>query len=205
MARKDVNLLVSAAGWIGGFIDKLVRALRERGITDEQIHSLVTDAGDALVGKIADAVAEMLGAGENLFKVVVDYTQSLADMISAGKYDWVNGDIIAENFPISGSGQAELNAELVHFNRIMESGDVLKELDKLGLRPANIAELLAFGAKYPDKQREFPIIALGSVWQNRYGYRYVPELWSGSVRRKLNLHWLGDRWDEDDRFLAFRK
>lgn len=204
MARKDVVAIVSGAGWIAGFADKLIRELRQRNVTDEQIHSLVTDDGEIPMDKIADAFAEVL-CSRNIFRVTVDYTQSLAEMIAAGKYDWINPDITADNFPISGNDQVEVNLELIHFNRTMESDDVLKELDKAGLRPATIAELLAFGIKYPEKQREFPVVALGSIWQGRGGDRDVPGLWSLSDVRSLSLSWFESRWDEDCRFAAARK
>lgn len=65
MASKDIPVLVSAAGRIGGFVDKLARALRKRGISDEQIRSLFTEDGDVAVGKTADALAEMLSVCAN--------------------------------------------------------------------------------------------------------------------------------------------
>lgn len=139
------------------------------------------------------------------FPVTVNYDLSLTEMIAAGKYNWTNDDITAEHFPVSGSGQVEVNVELVHFNRVIESENALKELDKAGFRPATLAELLTFGAKYPDKQREFPIIALGSVWRSRLGRRDVPVLWSRSYERDLHLAWFGHEWDEDCRFAAVRK
>lgn len=62
------------------------------------------------------------------------------------------------------------------------------ELDRRGLRPATIEELLAFGAAYPDKQREFSIIALGSVCIGQPIRRnYVPCLWLESAGRCLGL------------------
>ncbi|MEK7078409.1 MAG: hypothetical protein AAB911_02465 [Patescibacteria group bacterium] len=142
---------------------------------------------------------------KNVFPVTVDYTRTLSDMISAGHYDSVNDDITADHFPVSGEGVVEVKLELVHFDRVMESDDVLKELDKDGLRPATLAELLAFGAKYPDIQRQFPIIALGAVWQNRRGYRSVPALWGSSIGRFLDLHYFDDGWDGYYRFLAVLK
>ncbi len=142
---------------------------------------------------------------EDVFPVTINYDFSLAEMVAAGKYDWANDDITAENFPVSGNGRHGMNLELVHFNRVMEFDDTLKELDKDRLRPAMLAGLLAFGAKYPDKQRGFPVVALGSVWQNCDGDCGVPVLWGDSGRRYLLLFWLEDEWDEDYRFLACRK
>jgi len=141
-----------------------------------------------------------------VFKVVVNYAQSLTEMISAGKYDWVSSNITADHFPMSGSGEVELNLELVHFGCLMESDKVLAELDSLGLRPAILPELLAFGAKRPDKQREFPpIIALGSVWRRLGVIRNLPWLWGSALGCSPDHSWFGRRWNSDCRFAAVRK
>jgi hypothetical protein len=105
------------------------------------------------------------------FPVVVNYNRTIEQLVKAGKYDWSNPDITSKNFPSNKKGNAQVSIQLVHFDRTMTSDEVLKELDKQGLRPATLPELLAFGAKYPDKQREFPIVALGSVWRSRGGDR----------------------------------
>lgn len=124
--------------------------------------------------------------------------------IKAGKYDWANDSINAKNFPTAKTGVAQLEAVLVHFDRYMESNQVIEELDKLGLRAGDLDELLAFGITYPNKQREFPIVALGSVVQLD-GSRCVPYLvyWHG--KRRLDLAYWGGRWRGNYRFLAVRK
>lgn len=140
------------------------------------------------------------------YPVVVDYAMSLADMIAAGRYDWTNSDITAGHFPFTGEGKAEVAIELVHFGRVIKDGDEgLRELDKMGLRAATLPELLAFGEKYPDMQRQFPVIAFGSVWQDRGGFRDVPGLWKGDRKRSLDLRWFGGGWLKNGRFAAVRK
>ena len=94
------------------------------------------------------------------YHLVVDYAQSIQQMIASGRYDWVNSDI-EKNFSVKGNGRIELDTELIHFNRFIGSDEVLKELDRLGYRAATAEELLAFGAAYSEKQYEFPIVALG--------------------------------------------
>ena len=153
-----------------------------------------------------------------IFPVTVDYTHSLAQMIAAGKYDWVNSDITDQHFPppsiptglppSTGSGQAtkaELKLELVHFNRTISSNDAIAELKQKGLRPATLPEFLAFGAIYPEEQRKYPIVALGSVWQYWDGDRDVPFLYCGDSRRGLSLGWFEFGWYDDFRFAVVRK
>lgn len=138
-------------------------------------------------------------------KLTVNYDQSLAEMIAAGKYDWVNGDITQKNFPVKGKGQVELPLELVHFGRLVGSDEVLAECERRGLRAATLPELLALGAAYPDPQRQFPIVALGSSWRDRVGDRFVPLLAVDGRGRGLRLRWFEGEWRDYDRFLAVRK
>ena len=155
---------------------------------------------------------------KGIFPVTVDYTQTLAQMIAAGKYDSINLDITDQHFPSpsiptglppsTGSGQAtkaELKLELVHFNRTISSNDAIAELKQKGLRPATLPEFLAFGAIYPEEQRKYPIVALGSVWQYWYDNRYVPYLCSNDSRRSMDLHWFGYGWNDNYRFAVVRK
>lgn len=145
-------------------------------------------------------------ARTNPYPIVVDYATSLADMIVAGRYDWTNPDITVEHFPIVGEGKVDVEIELVHFGRVIEDGDeALRELDKMGLRAATLPELLGFGAKYPDMQRQFPIMALGSVWEDRGGGRDVPVLWAYDRGRPLDLRWFRGRWRKRCRFAAVRR
>lgn len=137
--------------------------------------------------------------------MTVDYDRTVEEGVRAGKYDYANSDITSEHFPTKRQGEAQLEPILVHFNRYIGSDEVITELDKLGLRAGETRELLAFGAKHPDKQREFPIVALDGPWQETDDHRDVSCLnyWLG--KRGLRLPWFGVVWHRDYRFLAFRK
>jgi hypothetical protein len=139
----------------------------------------------------------------NQFTLTVNYSLTLMQMIAAGHYDWVNSDITPKRFPAHGHGKLELIAELVHFDRNISSDDAVAELERRGLRPATITELLAFGAAQPKKQRKFPIVALGSVAELG-GERDVPYLYGGAASRRLGLHWRSVDWRGDSCFLAVR-
>ncbi|MBW2579011.1 MAG: hypothetical protein JRE38_13255 [Deltaproteobacteria bacterium] len=141
----------------------------------------------------------------NHHPVIVDYGQTLEQMVGAGKYDWANSDITQEHFSVSGNGKAERPLELVHFNREMTTDQALEELDKQDFRPATIEELLAFGATYLEIQREFPIVELGSVWRDQRGMRRAAYLHREGPRRSLHLYWIESNWYGSYRFLAVRK
>ena len=147
---------------------------------------------------------KVLGLGPLELRISVNYGRSLDEMKKAGNYDWMNDDITAERFPIKGEGIKELVPELIHFNRSISSDNALADLDKMGLRPATIEELLALGETFPEMQRKFPIIALGSVGEVS-GRRSVPCLDEGGSERGLYLRWFGYDWYAGCRFLAVRK
>ena len=144
-------------------------------------------------------------ATQTLFTVTVDYSKTIEDMVKSGRYDWFNDNITSKNFPTKRAGKTEIIVELVHFNRNIGTDEALKKLDRMGYRPVELHELLAFGEKYPEIQREFPIVALGSVWRDSCGYRALPWLGGRGSRRHLDLSWRAHDWSELCRFAAVRK
>jgi len=146
----------------------------------------------------------MTQAGDT-YLLSVDYRRSVEDGVKAGRYNWVSSDITSRNFPTKRKGTAEVAVELIHFNRYVSTNEALRELDGMGYRPAELHELLAFGEKYPEVQRQFPVIALGSVWQGRGGDRLVPCLIGHGSGRFLGLDWLEGGWSEVYRFAVVKK
>ncbi len=191
---------------------KVHDTLEEKGLDGELLQSdllgkgILADIAEAVVRGTVPAREELrkfLGLLGVFFQLIVDYTMSLSDMVSAGQYDWVNPEITEANFPKTRTGSISLNAELLHFNRTISSENALKEMEKLGFRPATIEELLAFGAKYPELQRQFPIVALGSSCVLG-GDRRVPCLDEVGSGRDLDLYWFEDVWYGRYRFLVVR-
>ena len=142
----------------------------------------------------------------NIFTATIDHSKSLNEMIVVGKYDWVNNrDITAEHFLVSGKRKYKIVFELLHFNKSVSSDEVIAEAKQRGLRLAKIEELLAFGEKYPEEQRKFPIVALGSVWKGWDVVLCVPFLWIAGDERILNLDSFGYHWPKYYHFLAVRR
>jgi hypothetical protein len=152
-------------------------------------------------------MAKPRAESEDIFKVTVDYTKSLADMILSGKYDYVNGDITSEHFPFGAVSPEQVEIRLVHLGREATTDEVLAELDKMNLRPATLAELLALGAAHPDLQRKFWMVALGSRWSDPDGRVGVPLLDRVVFGRGLDLRWYVpvSWWVSVDRFVAVCK
>lgn len=208
MATKDKSVIISGMGVGMSIVQALVGKAQRRGVPDEVIHSLATPEGEAMLDQFVEimAGARHTTNDSNLYLVSVNYALSLEEMVAAGRYNWKNDDITARHFSVKGEGVVDVDIQLAHFDRVMDSsGEVIRELDKVGLRPAKIEELLAFGAKYPDVQRQFPVVALGSVWRRLVGYRVVPFLSRDGGGRYLSLDFFGDWWIECYRFAAVRK
>ncbi len=160
----------------------------------------VENAIRPIIGQKAKSTSE-----RQSFEIEVDGTKTLEQLIADGRYDWKSSDIKKKNFPIKNETKRTATIELFHFGKNISSEDAIKEMEKEGFQPATIEELLALGAKHPDLQREFPIIALGSVWHDCDGDRGVPGLGLGGGGRGLGLYDWGGAWGGRFRFAGVRK
>lgn len=142
---------------------------------------------------------------KKLFPIVVDYSKSLVKMIRAGNYNLVDSNISARHFAVRGQGIFKLNIKFLNYGKVMESDNVVRDMNSRGLRPVTLPELLAFGATYAEKQREFPIVALGAVWRGCGDGRCVPLLVGDNFQRRLRLDFWDDPWYSSCRFAAVQK
>lgn len=143
----------------------------------------------------------MTTANTDTHTVTIDYQRPLAQMIAAGAYDHVNGDISEANFPVKRGDLAARELILVHLGGVASTEGVVHALDDLGVRSGRIEELLAFGAAFPQAQRRFPIVALGAI---ETSYRRRPFLWGSSRVRHLDLRFDEKIWSGNIRFLTVR-
>ena len=96
------------------------------------------------------------------YSMEVDYSRSIEDSLTAGRYDRLFSRITSASFPGSEAGQARLSAVLIPFSPLASLDYILHLPAAAGRRPATFKELLAFGEAYPEVQRKLPIMALGS-------------------------------------------
>lgn len=190
-------------GWFMELVGAVVRQL-PRDINPTTANGWIKNQ-DALKKALREALLPNEKSTRNAYPIVVDYGKSMEEMVESGRYDWSDNNITSEHFPTERIGKMEIAVELVHFNRYIGIDEALQEFDRMGYRPAELYELLAFGEKYPEIQREFPIVALGSVWQASHGNCCAPYLCGHGSERRLHLDWLGDDWDGICRFAAVRK
>lgn len=202
---KKIYGLVSSLGVLTGFFTNFVAAFKKRGGTDEELHQILVGSGsEEFTSQVVNLAVKIAERISDSFHVVVDYSKTLTEMISAGNYDWVNSEINQDRLLVQDSVEA-INIELIHYDKHMKADDIILDLDTRGLRPATLPELLAFGATYMKEQRKFSIVALGSVWLGRHSLRYALYLGSNDFGRKLNLSLWDIGWDSDYLFAAVRK
>jgi hypothetical protein len=150
-------------------------------------------------------VTETISFITHTFTITVDETLSLEELVKEGKYDWSNENIISKNFPLPKNGKkSDKEVFLFHFVKNMSSEAIIALMDKAGYKPATIWDLLSLGASHPDLQREFPVVALGSVAE-LVGFRFVGCLRRCDSERDADLNDFGREWGGGYRFLAVRK
>ncbi|GMU25974.1 hypothetical protein KJZ71_02975 [Patescibacteria group bacterium] len=184
--------------------DELIRRVAE-GTLD---YRNIMDHLQALIEGRVEVREPAQKGSETVYRITIDRSQTLADMIAAGKYGYVNENITETYFPLKKSdGKREVEVVLVHLDERLTTDQVKAELDRRGLKPASIVELLFLGAAHPDLQREFPVVALGSSWRLPNGDLSVPELWYARGKRHLSLSYddPDSMWLEHYRFVALRK
>ena len=170
-------------------------------VTAEQLAQV--ESSRWLQNRVRDLVSTLLAS---IFWIDQDYSRWLPEMIKAGKYDYFPAQINSINFPLQrGVGIVSFQLVLAHFDKEMDSERALRELDKIGLRAATLSELLALGESFPELQRKFEIVTLGSSFVRRDGRRSVTGLdrWLGG--RKLDLLVFQRNWGERVRFAAVPK
>lgn len=189
-------------------LKKFIELLEQKGVTPERFQTVLRS------GILSDVFEEKatldnrydvrlaLGLGpltSEPIVLIIDYSQTFEQMIAAGCYEWKNDNITAERFPIKGKGTVEFEAVLFHFSKGIWSEDAKKQIEQAGYEVGKIEHILSFGAKYPEEQRKFSIVGLGSVGE-------VSQLCMvGGSKRGLGRGWWNGVWGANYRFLGVRK
>lgn len=148
-----------------------------------------------------------LPANIKTFKAKLDYTVPVEKKREG--LSCFNPYITATNFPELGEGEIEEDVVLVKFGEYLESEEALERIKQMQLRPGTPSEQADLHRSNlrsgPEFEACFPIAALGTVWQNPAGLRYVTFLGRDAARRGLRLAWFDGGWLGLWWFLAFRQ
>ncbi|MEK7622088.1 MAG: hypothetical protein AAB415_02820 [Patescibacteria group bacterium] len=208
------------AGTYNGAIQRFVGALGENA---ERVLVMI-NLRESFASEIAEfanhralellkplAVETMIANHRRLITVnygPADKPRTIEEMIAAGRYDWGNKDITADHFPISGVGIVAYEPKLFHFDEDISSDEAERRIKADDLtnpwEPARIEHTLSYGAAFPEDQRKFLIVGLGSVALIN-GSRCVVCLYGRGSLRRLGLFGRGGGWPGVCRFLAVRQ
>jgi hypothetical protein len=84
MSKKNVSVFVSAAGLIGGFIDKLITAFQKCGGTDDDLHQLLVGSkSEEFVAKVTNLAMEMVKGAKPVFPIFKTITLGVCKSVKA--------------------------------------------------------------------------------------------------------------------------
>lgn len=117
---------------------------------------------DSFSSRAADE-PEADGSGK-IFEVTVDYTKSIEEMIRLGRFFSVDSRI--KNLFVKGTAKVKRNLILLNLDdeNLVRTDEVIVEMEKRGLRPVLLEDLLAFYLQFPDYDK--PIVAFGTFFIN---------------------------------------
>lgn len=135
------------------------------------------------------------------FRVAVDHSLSYEQMTALGRYQYIDERINPDLFSPGIMEKGTVLIELMHFDCLMLSHEVLNEFESSALRPATFTELLAFGAMIADQRGFGPILAMDSRIMVS-GERCAACLFETFGGRALQLRRWGDVWRNHCNFLG---
>lgn len=195
MERKNIAVIVSAVGFLTAFISALMTAVNKRGGNDDDVYRLSLPEGQNLIDQIADII---VGAGKAVderarktFRVIGNFS-SIAEGIKAGGYDKLFSSALSpEDIKGATVHSVDMHVKLAQLDQIVLIKELVAQLPSL----VDLATLLAFGAQWPDVQREFPI---ATVWEDSEGQLWFAALDDNHQRRRLEIALDGPLFNSTD-------
>ena len=148
----------------------------------------------------------MTPTGKGVYPLEVNHDIPFAERLKATGANFPDPGITAEHFGTAkASGKETMNVVMVPIDSTMSSTKAVRTyMWKHKLRAATAEELLAFTMRYGDFAKEFPLVALGSVWtpvDDGISRVLIAEPHLGGL--KVDIEYLeSDDWTLNCRFLA---
>ena len=153
-----------------------------------------------------------------VYPLTIDYNNSLNALIAAaaGRRSYVGEDITEQNFPVR-QGPTKVETALLKFKQPVRTEEVLAEMERSGLRPATLMELMTFAVQHSNGLGfERSTVELGSFWTcpenimasaalHSPDRRYVVFISRALSGRVVGLHRFQDTWIKGTCFLAGRQ
>jgi hypothetical protein len=138
---------------------------------------------------------------QSAYAITVNYDLSVEDAVRAGHYEEASEELTSENFPSLRTGTTTIELILINFHDEMGFERVVHQFDEMGLRVAELPELLAYGAQHPKEPYGYEVVALGSVLSLPKGLPAVPHI-DGNT---LVFSYRYGKWNALARFAAVRE
>ncbi|PCI20879.1 hypothetical protein COB64_01310 [Candidatus Wolfebacteria bacterium] len=165
------------------------------------------------ISSIADAqkvnVSKLRAKKVDTLIIELDFL-SFSEVMDSAKFAFVDESINADDFSSKATGSSRKDTVLViYFGRIMSSKSVIAKMSYAGIYPGTSNPLFVVGAQYPELQKKYPIVALGSVDETKmlpvleYNSRITNEEEAKTMdeRDVILVAWDG-QWAAEARFIA---
>lgn len=139
------------------------------------------------------------------FSIRCEGNLKTSELVTRGKYDWVNDLITDGCFPLMMYTPVTRTIKLIEFTHDPSSLEVLAEFRRLGLERPTPEDALCFGIDYPDEQRKHSLVFLHEPGQGPGGGLCILVLTGGVGERYLELEWFDHRWSRGCLFAGVSK
>lgn len=193
---------MSKVSYTPGQLTKIFGIAEDKGLVSDNTQIALANGTYA---DFTEAIAYGLHIDRVAFRKFLglsDQDNYLMKLIAMGKYDEVHPEITPRYFPIVDMPDLK-DERLFHFDRGILSEDAAEEMRSEGYRPASTAEKLIYGARNPEHQRSYHIVALGSIHLMN-SIRVVTVLYGSAQKRGLGLSLFGNDWPKQYRFLGVK-
>lgn len=111
--------------------------------------------------------------------ITVSYEKTVEQLVLDGKYKTHFGDVkfSDSNFRSLELGIRQIDVYLIKLGYKIIKSEIIKELDRVGLRPLSLKELLTLGANQVSVQKGAPILGMDSKWRDKYDHVRIPEIY----------------------------
>ncbi|MDX1535598.1 MAG: hypothetical protein R3346_02465 [Candidatus Spechtbacterales bacterium] len=129
----------------------------------------------------------------------------IEDLLERGSWYNVDSRINSDNFSGKDEKIEGLEFSVLRFREMIDAESVLADMELQGLEPGTLEELLLVEVQAPDFERQWPVVALGSVFHDKErDIDLVPVAYYTENGRGIRLTNKDSAFGDEYRFLAIK-